>query len=231
MKHYSVPPSSSLFYLLKPLRPVAKVKRKMHRTASKRGQQPQGRGNPSKRLKGTNSTAPNIGRRNKGSTSTPFRNTAPSTRLEVFVFGEGSAGELGLGDAKKAKDVKAPRLNRNLDPETVGVVNLSAGGMHAVALTHDNQILTWGINDAGTLCRDTTWDGGLKDMDAGDDSDSDESTSGLNPFESTPAAIPADKFPPGITVVQVAAGDSTTFVLTDEGLVYGWGQYRVSFSR
>lgn len=155
-------------------------------------------------------------------------NKSPSTRLEIFVFGEGSAGELGLGDAKNAIDVKAPRLNKNLDAKYVGVVDLSAGGMHAVALCKDNQILTWGVNDKNTLGRNTSWDGGLKDVDADNDSDSD-STSGLNPLESTPAVVPFTKFPPGTKFAQVVAGDSTTFVLTDEGLVFGWGQFRVSF--
>jgi len=56
------------------------------------------------------------------------------------------------------------------------------------------------------------------------------SDSDLNPRESNPTAIPADKFPAGTKFVQMAAGDSTTFVLTDEGLVYGWGTFRVSLT-
>ena len=150
-------------------------------------------------------------------------NVAPTTRLEVFVFGAGSSGELGLG-VKNSTDVGTPRLNRNLDPESVGVVNLDAGGMHAVALTHDNKVLTWGGNDDSALGRDTAWESKMRDIDAEDDSDSD---SDLNPRESTPTAVPADKFPAGTKFVQVVAGDSSTFVLTEEGLVYGWGIFRV----
>lgn len=158
----------------------------------------------------------------------PVINEASKQRLHVYVFGEGSSGELGLGTAKSAIDVKRPRLNPHLAANTVGVVQIAAGGMHVAALTHDNKILTWGVNDQGALGRDTTWDGGLKDMDA-DDSDSDAgSDSGLNPKESTPTAIPSDDFPEGTVFVQVAAGDSMTFALTDEGLVYGWGTFRVS---
>lgn len=157
----------------------------------------------------------------------PVINQASKQRLHVYVFGEGSSGELGLGTAKNAIDVKRPRLNPHLAANTVGVVQIAAGGMHVAALTHDNKILTWGVNDQGALGRDTTWEGGLKDMDA-DDSDSDVgSDSGLNPKESTPTAIPSDSFPEGTVFVQVAAGDSMTFALTDEGLVYGWGTFRV----
>ena len=151
-------------------------------------------------------------------------NSAPTTKLAVFVCGEGSSGELGLGP-KNALDVRAPRPNPNLS----GVVSIATGGMHCAALTPDNEILTWGINDHDTLARDTTWDGGVKDMNSGSDSDSDDDGD-LNPKESTPTAIKAALFPSGTRFTQVAAGDSSTFVLTDEGLVYGWGTFRVSLA-
>jgi regulator of chromosome condensation len=104
--------------------------------------------------------------------------------------------------------------------------------MHCVALTHDNKILTWGVNDQGALGRDTTWEGGLKDIDENDsDSSSDDgSDSGLNPREAIPTAIPSDAFPEGTVFVEVAAGDSGSFALTDDGLVYGWGTFRVSLA-
>jgi regulator of chromosome condensation len=160
-------------------------------------------------------------------------NDAPTDRLNVYVCGEGSSGELGLGNAKNAIDVKRPRLNANLSADTVGVVQVAVGGMHVAALTHDNQILTWGVNDQGALGRDTTWDGGLMDVDEAEKdgseaSEDSEDDSGLNPLESTPTPIDDRSFPPGTTFVQVAAGDSTTFALTDDGFVYGWGTFRVS---
>jgi regulator of chromosome condensation len=37
-------------------------------------------------------------------------------------------------------------------------------------------------------------------------------------------------FPEGTVFTQLAAGDSMTFALTDEGLVYGWGTFRVWLS-
>ncbi len=148
-------------------------------------------------------------------------NRAPQIRLQVYVCGEGSGGELGLGH-KNATNVKVPRANPNL----TGVVSIATGGMHAAALTADNKILTWGINDLCTLGRDTTWDGGVRDID--DEGSNAESDAEMNPKESTPTAIPSSSFPPGTEFVQVAAGDSTTFALTDKGLVYGWGTFRVS---
>jgi regulator of chromosome condensation len=162
-------------------------------------------------------------------------NHAPTARLNVYVCGEGSSGELGLGAAKNAVDVKRPRLNPHLPADRVGVVQVAVGGMHCVALTHDNKILTWGVNDQGALGRDTTWEGGYKDMDdnksdADSDSDSDDD-SGLNPYEATPTAVSSDAFPPETVFVEVAAGDSSSFALTDDGQVYGWGTFRVSYTR
>lgn len=152
-------------------------------------------------------------------------NNVPKQRLDVFVCGEGSSGELGLGVAKKAIDVKRPRLNPFLSASEVGVVHVATGGMHAAAITHDNLILTWGVNDQGALGRDTTWDGGMRDVD--DDSDDEsQDTNGLNPRECTPTAIPRENFPPGVVFVQLACGDSSTFALTDDGDVYGWGTFR-----
>ena len=158
----------------------------------------------------------------------PVINEPPTDRLKVYVFGEGTAGELGLGTDKKCIDVKRPRLNANLDAEKVGVVQIIAGGMHNVALTHDNKILTWGVNDQGALGRDTTWDGGVKDIDAAEDSDSDDDDTGMNPIETAPTEVyfSSTEIPDGTRWVEVAAGDSCSFALTDDGKVYGWGTFR-----
>jgi regulator of chromosome condensation len=148
-------------------------------------------------------------------------NDAPTERLDIYVFGEGGSGELGLGsnkvDGKKPTDVKRPRLNHNLSADDVGVVQIACGGMHAAALTHDNKILTWGVNDQGALGRDTKWD----------DSEEDDNDSGLNPKESSPGELSAEFFAPGTKFVQVVACDSSTFALTEDGRVYGWGTFRV----
>jgi len=154
-------------------------------------------------------------------------NHAPTQKLNVYVFGEGSAGELGLGTAKNVIGVKRPRLNPLLSAKDIGVVQVECGGMHVAALTHDNKILTWGVNDQGALGRDTTWGGGLRDADQ-ESEESDDEDSGLNPFESTPTAIPSDHFPEGTIFTSVSAGDSSTFAVTDEGRVWGWGTFRVS---
>lgn len=155
-------------------------------------------------------------------------NEAPTQVMDIFVFGEGTAGELGLGsvrvDGKKPIDVKRPRINHNLK----NVVQVACGGMHVAALTKDNKILTWGVNDQGALGRDTTWDGGLRDVADDNSSDGeDDDDTGMNPNESTPAEIDTSNIPEGTKWVQLVASDSATFALTETGQVYGWGTFRV----
>lgn len=106
--------------------------------------------------------------------------------------------------------------------------------MHSVALTRDNKILTWGVNDQGALGRATPNEGKMVDLPEGgngdddSDSDSDDDDSGLNPSEAEPRQVDPSHFPEGTVFASVHAGDSTTFALTNTGLVYGWGTFRVS---
>ncbi|KAK5169466.1 uncharacterized protein LTR77_005442 [Saxophila tyrrhenica] len=159
----------------------------------------------------------------------PVINEPPTAALNVYVFGEGSSGELGLGTAKNGIDVKRPRLNANLAADKAGVVKIVAGGMHCLALTQDNKILSWGVNDQGALGRDTTWEGGLRDMDAEEDSDSESGDdNGINPKECTPEAVDFSQteLAEGMRFADIAAGDSCSFAVTDDGRVYGWGTFR-----
>ncbi|KAI0391752.1 RCC1/BLIP-II [Xylariaceae sp. FL0594] len=161
-----------------------------------------------------------------------INNPVPQDPLDIFVFGEGSSGELGLGskkhEGKRPIDVKRPRPNHNLGEATnTKIVAVACGGMHAIALTDDNRVLTWGVNDDKALGRDTTWSGGLRDADAEeDDDDDDEDDTGVNPHESTPAEIEKGELQDADIICKVAASDSASFVLTQDGFVYGWGTFR-----
>ncbi|ROW01334.1 hypothetical protein VMCG_05943 [Cytospora schulzeri] len=160
----------------------------------------------------------------------PQINFAPTQPLDIFVFGEGESGELGLGnkksDGKKPVGVKRPRLHHLLPAKDVGVVQIACGGMHTIALTKDNKILTWGVNDQGALGRDTAWDGGVRDADESEDES--EGFENMNPLETTPAEVNTKNIAPGIKFVKVVASDSASFALTEDGRVYGWGTFRSS---
>jgi regulator of chromosome condensation len=102
--------------------------------------------------------------------------------------------------------------------------------MHCIALTKDNKILTWGVNDQGALGRDTPQEGKMKDIGEGNedsDSDSDDDDSGLNPSEAEPRAVDPVYFEEGTKFAAVFAGDSSSWAVTTTGLVYGWGTFRV----
>ena len=156
---------------------------------------------------------------------------APDRRLDVFVFGTNCGGELGLGDATKKPELPGPVLNPKLSADTVGVVQLAVGGIHSAALTYDNRILTWGVNDEWTLGRDTTVDSKKTPIDAtshsGDEDDEDDEEVDLNLKEATPLPVDSSHFPDGTVFTQLVATDSATFVLASNGLVYGWGTFRV----
>jgi regulator of chromosome condensation len=185
---------------------------------------------PEDEVKSKRAAAPNKAavKNTKAAKPKPTINEAPTQVMGVYVCGEGSSGELGLGSAKGQTEVKRPRFNPILGDSSV--VALSVGGMHTAVLTKDNKILTWGVNDQGALGRDTTWDGGLRDIDDGNDSDSDSSDSGsqtdVNPNESTPGVVNMSGLPDDIVFTQVACTDSATFALTSAGDVYGWGTFR-----
>lgn len=151
-------------------------------------------------------------------------NEAPTEPLDVFVFGNGAYGELGLGTMiKKKKDpTVAPFPSRieSLNTQNGGVVHVATGGMHSVVLTRDGRILTWGVNDNKALGRDTDWEEPPEGLPKG--------MSDLNPLESTPAPVLLDSLgPEPLCIVQVAASASATFALTDDGRVLGWGSFRV----
>lgn len=156
-------------------------------------------------------------------------NVPPQYTLNVFVFGRGDAGELGLG--RYVRRMLEPTLNPFLDanrPNTFHAVQLACGQTHTVVLTVDNRIVTWGINENGALGRSTYWADELRE-EADGSADSDSSSEGeTNPFESTPTAIESTEFPPDTIFTQVSAGAHCTFALTSTGSVFGWGTFVVS---
>ncbi|KAL4929727.1 RCC1 domain-containing protein [Aspergillus undulatus] len=159
-------------------------------------------------------------------TTPSHKNPRPTKRLDIYVFGTNCYGELGLGDATKKTELPRPVLNPKLPADTVGVTYLTIGGVHSAAITHDNRILTWGVNDDGALGRDTTQSPeDVKMKDAGDEESDDDDEANYNLKEGTPLPVDDSNFPKGTVFTQLAATGSATFALTEDGLVYGWGTF------
>ncbi|KAI1170767.1 regulator of chromosome condensation 1/beta-lactamase-inhibitor protein II, partial [Nemania sp. FL0916] len=105
-----------------------------------------------------------------------------------------------------------PNLNFLISSRDVKVVQVSCGGMHMIALTKNNEILTWGVNDYGALGRNTHFE-----LQEDDD---------YNPLESTPGIVKTTHLGTDLTWSNVAACDNASFALTNDGRVYGWGTFR-----
>lgn len=151
-------------------------------------------------------------------------NQTPSARMNVYVFGCNEQGELGLGPDATVRSVTRPRLHPNLLPASVGVVQIAVGTTHCAALTHDNRILTWGVNLLGALGRKTEDD---DDKTDGSDDDDAEIALRLNPKEAIPGEVDPSAFPARTEFVQLAVTENATFALTNTGLVFGWGTFKV----
>ena len=118
---------------------------------------------------------------------------------DIFLFGDGDCGQLGMGEDVTERLRPFPL---SLGPR---VVQLALGGMHTAALTAGNRVFTWGVNDEGALGRETA--GELWEK------------SGQSSGE------PGDSYRPGLValppaagrLVQLSAGDSHTAALTELG--------------
>lgn len=154
---------------------------------------------------------------------TPFP-TRRTEKCDVFVFGAGNMGELGLGPTSKDRNVKRPRLNVHLSGD-IKIVDVAVGGMHVAALDEDGRVWTWGVNDQGSLGR-ATKSSVTKEITMKDGGDSDSEEDLLNPMESKPGLV--EGFPEGVEVVKLACGDSISVAIANDGVVYSWGTFRAS---
>ncbi|MQL80080.1 hypothetical protein Taro_012535 [Colocasia esculenta] len=66
----------------------------------------------------------------------------------AWAWGAGTEGQLGVGGAK---DELSPRPVRGLGASTSGISHIACGGAHAIALTGDGNVLTWGRGTCGQL--------------------------------------------------------------------------------
>ncbi len=165
----------------------------------------------------------------------------------VYACGEGTSGRLGLSHCN---NVNAPRQISGLSQYVVKKVAVHSGGKHAMALTVDGRVFSWGEGDEGKLghCSRLSSDKPrliealkskrVRDIACGSSHSAAITSSGElytwgcgeygrlghgdNITQLRPKQVRALA---GQRVVQVACGsrDAQTLALTDEGLVYSWG--------
>jgi cysteine-rich repeat protein len=129
-------------------------------------------------------------------------------------WGDGSSGQLGLGDLAARAD-QPGEMGDALPSVDLGpnakIVALVAGGMHTCALLADATIKCWGGNVRGQL--------GLGDTESHGDQPSEMGQQ-----------LPPVRLPSGVHPVDLAAGSEHTCVLSSAGEVWCWGAIRSASS-
>ena len=166
---------------------------------------------------------------------------------KVYACGEGTNGRLGLGHCN---NVSLPRQLSALSQYVVKKVAVHSGGKHAMALTVDGRVFSWGEGEDGKLghCSrqsvekprivEALRNKKVRDIACGSSHSAAITSSGElftwgcgeygrlghgdNVTQLRPKAVRALA---GHRVVQVACGsrDAQTLALTDEGMVFSWG--------
>ncbi|XP_077983839.1 E3 ubiquitin-protein ligase HERC2-like [Glandiceps talaboti] len=167
---------------------------------------------------------------------------------KIYACGESTNGRLGLGTVNG--NVSLPRYVQYLSQYVVKKVAVHSGGRHSMALTVDGKVFSWGEGDDGKLghfsrmnCDKPRLIEALKARRARDiacgsshsaaiTSDGGLYTWGLGEYgrlghgdNSTQLRPKQVKSLIGHRVIQVACGsrDAQTLCLTDDGLVFSWG--------
>ncbi|CAF0849731.1 unnamed protein product [Didymodactylos carnosus] len=127
---------------------------------------------------------------------------------DVLAVGENGMGQMGMSSniAERQNAQPVPKI-----PEKI--VQIVTGPLHSVLLTEQKNVYSFGCNDEKAL--------GHTANDDDDSDDEDKAYFGRVDF----SKVITDK---NEQIIQVAAGDSHTIVLTNLGKVYGWGTFRSS---
>ncbi len=126
-----------------------------------------------------------------------------TTAGQVFAFGTDFYGQLGLPVPHRGHPIASPQLV-TLPDASESVVQVAAGGRFALLLTSSGQVFSFGENNAGQLGQA---------RNAGGEQ--------ANP-EPEQIGMPAGAGP----IIQIAAGDAHTLLLTTGGGLYGLGSDR-----
>lgn len=134
------------------------------------------------------------------------------------MFGTGDMGQHGLG-VDTLDEIKRPRrhvgiqgfIDGGKEGWEGGVGELVTGGMHTVAIDGKGRVWTWGINDNAALGRSTSKPG----------IESEELES--NPYQVEGLTGPNEE---EFKAIRVAAGDSVSLAVSEQGEVKAWGSFR-----
>ncbi|NDI35183.1 S-layer homology domain-containing protein [Chengkuizengella sediminis] len=121
-----------------------------------------------------------------------FHTAVLSSDGTVYTWGYNEFGQLGDG---ATENNNSPQELTSLVGKTIEQV--SAGGLHTVAIASNGKVYTWGSNEFGQLGYETTEE-----------------------YELIPQEV---SIPEGKTIEQVSVGIDYTVALASDGTVYTWG--------
>jgi alpha-tubulin suppressor-like RCC1 family protein len=130
---------------------------------------------------------------------------------EVYSFGGGSFGQLGLGPINKMP-LDSDRYPYMPIPTKVeilndmNIVNIACGDSHSMAVDNEGRLYTWGAAACGQLGLDS-----LVSMPKDGEG---------NPYQPEPKVVP---FFENFKVLSVSCGEAHTLVLCEGGIVYSFG--------
>jgi len=129
----------------------------------------------------------------------------------VWSCGSGYCGLLGHGNTK---DSSQPRLIESL--ANAKIIHVAVGVRHSIAVSDKGQVFTWGSADMGQLGHGDTDDKEVHEWAH------DPRTGGSFVYVSRPTVVAA-LFGKKIFARKAACCNFTSTVLTDNGLLYSWG--------
>eukprot|EP00210_Caulerpa_lentillifera_P005480 g5240.t1 len=158
-----------------------------------------------KRRAATNATVSPVATKSRRDLETKEHASSASKRTIslLWLWGDNGFGQIGFGP--DIMERKRPVLSTLKDQ----ILDVGTGGMHTMVITMDGSIWSFGVNDEGALGRVTT--------ESISSEDSDPTIPGL--VEMPNAATKAQN---------VVCTDSASFILTEDGSVFGCGTFRNS---
>ncbi|KAA1478132.1 RCC1/BLIP-II [Dentipellis sp. KUC8613] len=147
--------------------------------------------------------------------------------MQLFVWGAGNFGQFGMGTDALGEFSKPKRnlwIEEKIgegvfgDEPGAGLIAIAAGGLHTLFVDEKGTIWSCGVNDDAALGRET------KDIPnpdkPGEFLDIDELTAVPHPL----TTLVEENF----RAVKVAAGDSISAAISDEGKLRVWGSFRAN---
>ncbi|WWC93347.1 hypothetical protein V866_000181 [Kwoniella sp. B9012] len=172
--------------------------------------------------------------RRRSSVGPGFKNELPtippiaSPHNALFIWGTGDMGQFGLGPDELdeiarpklhswfEEEIEDGKLSRDGKEGSGGLEAVACGGMHTLAIDEAGRVRSWGINDNAALGRVTTNVPDPKDP---------ESIIPNEDLETVPLVVEALE-KEGFRAVKVAAGDSVSVAISDQGELRAWGSFR-----